>query len=39
MRKINIWQLPGAQPASLSESYDVFLVIEDMISLPERVNK
>lgn len=36
---MNICQLPEAQPASLPESCDVFLLTEDMVSLPERVNQ
>lgn len=34
-----IWQILGAQPASLQESYDGFLLTEDVISLLARVNK
>lgn len=34
-----IWQLLGAQSASLQESCDVLLLTEAMVSLPAAVNK
>lgn len=36
---MNIWQLPGAQLAALPESFDIFLLAKDVVSLPEKVNK